>query len=120
MKGGILLSKQADFLSSLAASLERINAKYSADDSSLRVSSASEPYILVYGKGKAEELVSEEDLPASVVEQGYRYYFVADCRSEEFFVEIFGNPALELDIIIWDNEGVVFKPEELDATKLSL
>lgn len=118
MKGGAIYSKHADFISKLNASLSKNNITYMSDGKSVRILSDDDNYILVYGQTGPGDEFYDDEMPLEALQQGYRYYFLADCRSEEFFTKIFGNPALGLEILVSDNNGVIFKPDELDATKL--
>lgn len=120
MRGCTILFKRPDFLLDLVTSLERNNIESDGDEASVRISSSGDAYILFSGRGETSELVGEEEMPAYVLEQGYDYFFLADCRSEEFFVEIFGNPDLGLDMLIWDNDGAIYRPDQLDAKTLKL
>lgn len=122
MRGGGIYSKQADFITDLIASLKKNGIEYIGEDGadSLRIISNDDRYILIYGRtGPGDELYDGE-MPDNVRKQGYIYYWLADCRSEEFFVEIFGNPNLGVDMLLWDNDGAVYRPDQLDAKTLKL
>lgn len=75
---------------------------------------------MVYDRPAGGPTFDENNIPANIAAKGYIYSFLADCRSEEFFVEVLGNPALGLDMLIWDNEEMIFKPSELNVSTLHL
>lgn len=125
MKSALILAKNADFFSDLVASLVANGLTDGSSHNSAKILPKGarydeNVYILIFDRTGEMAKVIEMDIPSEVIAQGYRYSFLAECRSEEFFVEILGDPALNLDMLIWDNEGVIFKPSELDAANLSL
>lgn len=119
MKGAFLLSKNAGFFAEYGQYLRQLPYKLDVADNSLKLTLDSSRYFLFHDclDGKP---IDEDEFPSEASLQGYRYAFLVECRSEQMFCDIVGACPPDLDFLVCDSNGQLYRHNELSPGSVVL
>jgi len=121
MKGASLIAKKPDLFPQLVRYLRTL--KYSSiggDFNAIRVAAESGDYFTLYDRNDKQSVFDRYEIPQDAIEQGYRFGYMVECRSETLFCDLLKSAPEELGFIVSDGDGVLFATHELNPDTLSL
>jgi len=119
MKGAYLLSKNAPFFADYGRYLRQFEHRLDVANNSLKLTLDDGRYFLFYDCLDGQPF-EEHEFPSDARSQGYRYAYLVECRSEELFCEIVGSSPPDLDVLVCDSDGQLYRPNELSPSSVVL
>lgn len=126
MKSALLLSKTEEFCEGFMRYLRQLRSQTSSGDStayssqnSVKVALDEKTYFMFYSNISGDKL-DDDEIPPEITSQGYCYSFLVECRSEVLFCEIVKSAPSELEFLVFDTNGVIFRPTEVTPEAIFL
>lgn len=114
MKSAMLLAKNAQLFEAFASYLQGLDFPFVADTKgSVCLHPNGEYKFLFYNRRENPSFFEQYEIPEEAARQGYRYGYLAECRSEQLFCDVVQGTPLEIDILVCDSNSNLFKPSEL-------
>jgi hypothetical protein len=124
MRGAIIVSKRDDLFSDLSrhfASRARHGSILDPMSGSACINSEGKDRLMFYDhKPEDDDFAQRHEIPEAILNQGYKYVYLVECRCKSLFCDIVGSTSREFDILILDDNEGVFRPSELRPDTLYL
>ena len=130
MKGATILAKEMTFRNDFLEHVKQLGLPYTGDIGGFTVNPHLDSYFTFDGHrhkrgfyyyGDEEEgFFEKHGYPEPTSKDGYRYEYSVECRSETFFCEVLSSIPDSFDILIYDTDGQLMRPSELDPETLVL
>lgn len=120
MKSAYLLSKSPAFFREFGNHLMQLDYENCAEASnSLKLTTDSGAYFLFYDRLDGG-FFEKHEIPPDAESQGYCYAFLVECRSEVLFCEIVRSSPPDLDLLVCDSDGELYRPNEVSPESIVL
>ena len=119
MKGASLLAKTPVFFEEFGHYLKSLNYDYDEAVNSIKLTLEGDSYFMFYDRFEGEILETNE-IPSEALSKGYRFAFSVECRSEVDFCTIVGSSPPNLDFLVCDSDGIIYRLNELSPDSISL
>lgn len=120
MKGAYLLSKDPAFYEGFTKYLKQLGYHHHGEaKSSIKLTTDNNLYFLFYDR-LAGGFFERYEIPLDARSQGYCYGFLVECRSEVLFCEIVSSSPPELDLLVCDSDGALYRPNEVSPESIVL
>ncbi len=121
MKSDILLSKSDDLFGSFAKHLMNLNYPFvgGAERSSC-INPDGEFRFMFYNRAETPSFFEKYEIPEEARNLSYKFAYMIECRSEKLFCDIVSSTPSDIDIIVCDSNGVLFRPGELKPNLITL
>lgn len=117
MKGVLIFSKDRRFFPSLVKEIENTTFEKSNHSNSIKICSLDGESMLVYDDIANNIELNKLDIPPDIYEDGYRYSFLVETRSEKLLCN-FINSLTGMDIVVSDGNENLYRPGELNPSRL--
>lgn len=119
MKSACLLAKTPEFFADFAHYLKSLPGDYQEHINSVKLTLDSNSYFMFYNL-LDDGFYEAYEMPPDAISEGYRYSFLVECRSEVDFCRIVGSSPPNLDLLVCDSNGVLYRPNELSPNSIIL
>jgi hypothetical protein len=75
---------------------------------------------MFYDRSDEPSSFEEHEIPRKARDLGYCFGYMVECRSESLFCDLVGSAPFDIDILVCDSDGKLFRPRELRPENISL
>jgi len=120
MKGAYILAQDTEIFAPFVDYLKRLELPFDEADNSIRLYGKGSHSFTFYDRMSERNYFEDHEIPLELKEQGFRYGFLVECRSEALFCEIVNSLPDDFNILVFDGDGELFRPGQLTPDTLIL
>jgi hypothetical protein len=128
MKGAMLLAKTDQLFPAIAVHLQSLGYSFTGGHPhagdykpSIVLNTSSEYKFYLYDTDREDtKAIALFDVPDALMRKGYIHVYLIECRSETLFCDIVSTIPPEVDVLVLDTDGQLFRPHEVSVESIVL